>query len=54
MKPALCSDDLPIQGRSQPNTARGAKKISGGPNIYHLFLKFEVKNRRKSAEEAKT
>jgi len=37
---------------SQHNTAggRGAKKFQMG----HLFLKFEVKNRRKRAEEAKT
>jgi len=27
-----------IQGRSQLNTAGGAKKISGGPNISHIFL----------------
>jgi len=43
-----------MQGRSQPNTAGEAKKnLSAGPNIYHRFLKFEVKKRRKSAEEAK-
>jgi len=37
------------QGRSQLNTADGSKRISGGAK----FLKFEVKKRRKSAEEAK-
>jgi len=44
-----------IQGRSQPNTAggEGAKKISGGAKYLSSFLKFELKNRRKSAEEAK-
>jgi len=31
----------------------GRKKFQVGPNIYHRFFKFEVKNRRKSAEEAK-
>jgi len=29
------------------------KKFQVGPNIYHFF-KFKVKNRRNSAEEAKT
>jgi len=28
------------QGRSQPNIVKGARKISGGPNIYHLFPNF--------------
>jgi len=42
-----------LQGRSQPNTARGAKKISGEAKYLSSFLKFAAENRRKSAEEAK-
>jgi len=30
------------QGRSHPNTAKGAKKISGGAKHLSLFLKLEV------------
>jgi len=43
-----------IQGKSQPNTAKVAKTISGGAKYLLSFLKFKVKNRRNSAEEAKT
>jgi len=43
-----------IQGRSQPNTADEVKKISGEAKYLSSFLKFEVKNRHKSAKEAKT
>jgi len=32
----------------------GRKKISGGAKYLSSVLKFEVKNRRKSAEESKT
>jgi len=41
-----------LQDRSQPNTAGGERgeKISGGAKYLSNFLKFEVKNRRKSAE----
>jgi len=44
-----------LQGRSQRNTAEGGggNKISGGSKYLSSFLKFEVKNRRKRAEEAK-
>jgi len=45
----------PSQGRSQPNTAGGkGEKISGEAKYLSSFLKFEVKNSRKSADEAKT
>jgi len=30
------------QGRTQPNTAGGAKKFRVGPNVCHLFSKFEM------------
>jgi len=41
------------EGRSQPNYSQGGEKISGGAKYLSSILKFEVKNRRKSAEEAK-
>jgi len=44
----------PGQGCSQPNTARGPKKIQVGAKYLSSFLKFEMKNRHKIAEEAKT
>jgi len=40
------------QSRSQPNTG-AANRISGGAKYLSSFLKFEEKNRRKSAKEAK-
>jgi len=45
------------QGRSQPSNisgGKGGKKISGEVKYLSSFLKFTLKNRRKSAEEAKT
>jgi len=42
------------QGCSQPNTAgEGGEKMLGGAKYLSPFLKVEVKNRCKSAEEAK-
>jgi len=44
-----------MQGRSQPNTAGGggAKKFQVGPNIYHIFLKFEVEIGAKARKKQK-
>jgi len=43
-----------VRAIASPTQPERGQKISGGAKYLSSFLKFEVKNRCKSAEEAKT
>jgi len=54
VKAVLCLRIAATRAVASPTQLGGRKKIQVGPNICHLFLKFEVKNRCKSAGTSKS